>query len=581
MAWHLKENLQQILAQERGTTVYAPGARNGFAFVYPNTYHVGMSNLGLHIIYQQINSRSDTACERFFMPEKKLFQEYVRTNTPLMSIENQLPLYEFPLIGFSLTFEMDYFNVLSILELGKVKLLAAERKENDPLVIAGGPCATFNPEPMTDFIDVFVIGEGEEVIHELLDTYYACRKDGLSRKDTLLKLANISGIYVPQFYDPVYDNDGSVIKINSIAAVPKSIRRRWIVNLDKYEAHSVITTSHTEFKNMFLIEVARGCGRHCRFCMAGYCFRKPRVRSLEKLEKAVLLAKQYQAKVGLMGAAISDYPEINKLTKMILDHGMGLSVASLRADSLTQTLVAGLAKSGQKTITLAPEAGSNRMRRIINKTISDDNLYNSVEMAIKAGIPNIRLYIMIGLPFEEKEDIEAIITMADNIKNYMKKIGSRGKLTLSVNPFIPKPFTPFQWLPMAALSEVETKFKFLVSQLKGRNGIELLLESPKESYIQGVLARGDRRLGPVLLDAHTNGGSKAFKKALKKHALNEKFYLSGRIEVNQALPWQHLDMALKPSYLVHELNKAYQAQLTAQCFEGCNRCGVCSNTEGG
>ncbi|MDD4600262.1 MAG: TIGR03960 family B12-binding radical SAM protein [Negativicutes bacterium] len=575
MSWHLKEKLQHILAQESGTTIFAPGARNRFAFVYPNTYHVGMSNLGLHIIYQQINSRGDTACERVFLPEKKIEQEYVRTNTPLMSIENQLPLYEFPLIGFALSFEMDYFNMLTILKLGKVTLLSSERSADDPIIIAGGPCATFNPEPIADFIDVFVIGEGEEVIHDLLTTYYNCKRQGMTREQLLLMLANIAGLYVPRFYQPVYNDNGSLQEMRLLTNVPKKIRRRWVADLDQYQAHSVIVTSHTEFKNMFLIEVARGCGRHCRFCMAGYCFREPRVHSLANIEQAILKAKKYRAKVGLMGAAISDYPEIDKLCTLILDHGMGLSVASLRADSLTQGLVDGLVKSGQKTITLAPEAGSIRMRRVINKTITDEDIFNSVEMAIKAGIPNIRLYIMVGLPFEEQQDIEAILSMADKIKAHMEKLGSKGKLTLSVNPFIPKPFTPFQWMPMAPAADVEAKFKYLAAHFKIRKGMELLLESTKESYIQGVLARGDRRLSPVLLEAHNNGGSKAFKKSMKSHSLQENFYLSGNRETDELLPWQHLDMAFHPDYLIHELDKAHQEIFTLPCVKGCTRCGIC------
>lgn len=577
MSWHLKEKLQNTLASERGTTIFAPGARSGFAFVYPNTYHVGMSNLGLHIIYQQINARNDTFCERVFMPDKRTEQEYLRTNTPLMSIENQLPLYEFPLIGFALSFEMDYFNMLAILKMGKVACLAAERAENDPIVIAGGPCATFNPEPIADFIDVFVIGEGEEVIHDLLDIYYNCRERGLNREQTLMSLANVAGLYVPRFYKPIYHTDGSLQELKPLADVPKKIRRRWIADLNKYDAHSVIVTSQTEFKNMYLIEVARGCGRHCRFCMAGYCFREPRVRTLANIEKAVLQAQKYQAKVGLMGASISDYPEIDRLCDLIISCNMNLSVASLRADSLTQGLVDGLVKSGQKTITLAPEAGSNKMRRVINKTITDEDLFNSVEMAIKAGIPNIRLYIMVGLPFEEQVDIEDIVTMADKIKAHMDALGSKGKLTLSVNPFIPKPFTPFQWMPMTTEDVVSKKFKYLAAQFKARKGIELLLESTKESYIQAILARGNRRLSLAMLYAYNNGGSKAFRKALKKYNLDDDFYLSAR-NTDELLPWQHLDMAFQPEYLVQELEKARQEKFTVPCIKGCTRCGICSHT---
>lgn len=578
MSWHLREQLRTILAGEQGAKVYAPGSRGGFALIYPNTYHVGMSNLGLHIIYQQINSRGDTACERLFLPDKKWQAEYARTNTPLMTIENQLPLYEFPLLGFAVSFEMDYFNILKILELGRVPVWAGQRSEQDPIVIAGGPCATFNPEPVADFFDAFIIGEGEEVIHEFLDTYYAGKSRGLSRSQILADLANVDGIYVPRFYEPQYDTSGAVMGMNRQPGIPAEIKRRWVRDLDRYQGQSVIITDHTEFKNMYLIEVARGCGRHCRFCMAGYCFRRPRTRSLECIEAAVMRAKEFRAKVGLMGAAISDYPEIDKLCESIISKNMWLSVASLRADSLTSNLVAALARSGHKTVTFAPEAGSERMRHIINKTITDRHLHTSVEGAVKAGIPNIRLYIMIGLPFEETADITAIVSMAVGVKHLMENLGSRGKLTLSVNPFIPKPFTPFQWVPMAPAAEIEGKYKYLQGALRREKGIELLLESTKDSYIQAILARGDRRLAAALYTAHQLGGSKYFRKAMKVHGLPEGFYLAGR-PANILLPWQHLNMGLKETYLSQELKNASDGKITAPCADGCLKCGVCLERE--
>jgi len=563
--------------QEQGTIIFAPGSRHGFALVYPNTYHVGMSNLGFQIIYQQINKRSDTACERLFLPDKKTEPEYIRTNTPLMTIETQRPLYEFPLIGFALTFEMDYFNMLQILSLGKVPLLATERAETDPLVIIGGPCATFNPEPLAAFVDICIIGEGEEVIHDILDTYYQGREMGLTRLEILFKLAQIKGVYVPHFYQPDYKDDGTINEIQHIDGVPEKIERRFVADLDKYEAQSVIVTSNTEFGDMFLIEVARGCGRHCRFCMAGYCFRNPRVRSLDKLKIAVAKAKKVRNKVGLMGAAISDYPDIDALCQVVLDQGMYMSVASLRADSLTEGLVQALAASRHRTITLAPEAASTRLRRVINKSITDEHLYDSIKMAIAVGIPHIRLYIMIGLPFEEQEDIEEIVTLAENIKKYMESLGSKGKLTLSVNPFIPKPFTPFQWMPMFPGNVVKSKLKFIESSLRQRKNIEVLVESPKEAYIQAVLARGDRRLSIVLLEAHQRGGSKGFKQAMKENRCTEEYYLyRQRDEKNEILPWSNLDMGLNSSYLLQELEKAKLEKFTSPCAEGCTRCGVCN-----
>lgn len=566
------------MAEEQGTMVFAPGSRHGFALVYPNTYHVGMSNLGFQIIYQQINARGDTACERLFLPDKKTEPEYIRTNTPLMTIETQRALYEFPLIGFSMTFEMDYFNFLSVLSLGKVPLLAAERGENDPFVIIGGPCATFNPEPLAEFVDLCIIGEGEEVVHEILDTYYEARNKGLSRQEILFNLAQLHGVYVPCFYQAEYKEDGTIKKIKCQKDIPEYVGRRWIKELDKYEAQTVIVTPDTEFRDMFLIEVARGCGRHCRFCMAGYCYRNPRVRSLEKLKEAIVKAKQFRSKVGLMGAAISDYPEIDALCNSILEQGMQMSVASLRADSLTEGLVHGLAVSKHKTITLAPEAASIRLRRVINKSITDEHLYDSIKMAVAAGIPHIRLYIMIGLPSEEQGDIEEIVTMAQNIKTYMESLGSKGKLTLSVNPFVPKPFTPFQWMPMEQTVVVEARLKFISSSLRHQKGIEVLVESPKEAYIQGVLARGDRRLAAVLLEAHKRGGSKGFKQAMKVNMLKEEHYLyRQRDEQNEILPWQQLDMGLDAAYLGQELEVAKLEKFTAPCVQGCTRCGICKN----
>ncbi|SMC67640.1 TIGR03960 family B12-binding radical SAM protein [Sporomusa malonica] len=575
MSWNLKERLQKIVAAEQGTLAFAPGSRHPMALVYPNTYHVGMSNLGLHIMYEQINSRGDTACERLFLPDKKTMDEYIRTNTPLLTLENQLPLYEFPLIAFAVSFEMDYFNLLTMLKTGKVPVKAADRGEGDPLVIIGGPCATFNPEPLADFVDVCIIGEGEEVIQDFLDSYYDSQRRGLSRNELLLRLAQIEGIYVPRFYQPVYGSDGIIQCYERHLKVPDRVSRRYVKDLGRYPGQTVIITSDTEFKDMYLIEVARGCGRHCRFCMAGYCFRNPRVRSLSQIAEGVEKAKLLRAKVGLMGAAISDYPEIDKLCQMILNQGLTMSVASLRADSLTPVLVESLAASGHKTITLAPEAGSERMRKVINKQISDEHIYQAIAAAVTAGIPHVRLYIMVGLPGETTQDIEAIVEMAKNSKKHMEALGSRGTLTLSINPFIPKPFTPFQWLPMASIAEVSARLKYIQSALKPIKGIEALVEQPKEAYIQSVLARGDRRLGEVLSTAMNGGGQKGWKQALKIHKVDEDFYLYRSRNDDEVLPWHNLSMGFAPEYLLSEYRQSQAEEYTPPCVTGCKRCGVC------
>lgn len=576
MAWNLKAELRRQLEQEQGYVIYPAGGRERFALVYPNSYHVGMSNLGIHIIYELLNRRPDTACERLFLPEKKSLEHYERTGTPLMSLETQTPLFRFPVIGFAVSFEMDYFHIMKILALGHVKLRAAERGEQEPLLIAGGPCATFNPEPLSLIFDAFIIGEGEAILPAFLDAYYAAKADGLPRRELLKRIAGVPGVYVPSLYEHCYGEDGTLQRISAAEGAPERITRQWVRDLDDYPAHTVIVTEHTEF-DLYLIETARGCGRHCRFCMAGYCFRRPRNRSLSVIRQEVREALRYGKRIGLMGAAISDYPEIDALCKSILGEGLSMSVASFRADSVTRELVDSLAASGLKTLTMAPEAGSARMRAVINKGIEEEHLFTAVDLGLAAGIRNFRLYLMIGLPFEAREDIEAIAALADRLKDYMEEHGSRGTLTLSINPFVPKPFTPFQWLPMAEKHDVEAALKSIRARLKRRENIDIIAESPKEAYIQGVLARGDRRIAEVLLRAHEHGGSKAFRRAMKECGLDASFYLSRRREPGELFPWDRLNMGFPKSYLYGELEKAQQMQATVACFDGCRRCGVCSS----
>ena len=569
----LIDRLQELYKDEDSRVTVNPHAGQKVAIVYPNTYFVGMSNLGLHIIYEEINLRNDSVCERIFLPEKKELDAYDKTKTPLMSVETQRPMHQFDVVAFDVTFEMDYFHIPLMLRHGRVPIMGKDRTEFDPIVIAGGPCATFNPEPFADFIDAFIIGEGEGIVSRVLDIIRDGKMEGLDRHDILRQLANVSGVYVPSLYVPIYSEDGGFKGYDIAEGVPKTIKRHFEMLTSGGE--TVVATNYTEFGAMYIIEVARGCGRHCRFCMAGYCFRVPRVRPLDILKEGVDRAEKLGKKVGLMGAAISDYPEVDELVTYIRSKDMRYSCASLRADSLTQAVVDGLADSGQKTITIAPETGSERLRRVINKGISEEHLKNAATLSAKSGIQHMRLYIMIGLPTETDEDIEAIVGLAERTQAHMAEVGCKGRLTLSINPFIPKPFTPFQWMAMDNQKTVEKKLQYIKKALQKNRRIEVLVESPKEAYIQGVLARGDRRLGAVLAACAADRGSKSFKSEMKAAGLDMDDMNYRVRSFDEFLPWSHLDMGMDEGYLEMEWKRSVDEAYTPPCVQGCKRCGVC------
>lgn len=522
----MRQNLR--IAKESGYTIHS-GGRLRFALVYPNFYYVGMSNLGLHIIYALINSRKDSACERFFLDEP-------------LSVETQTPLNKFQAAGFAVSFEQDYFNVVKILRAAKINPLASARTKFDPILIAGGPCATFNPIPLAEIFDAFIIGEGEVIMPPVMEIL----AQKLPREETLSELAKIPGVFVPAF--------------------PKKVSRQWVKNLDAFPAHSEIITDATEF-NMYLIETARGCGHHCRFCMAGYCFRKPRNRSLEVLKAEVDAAAKFGKKIGLMGAAISDYPQIDELCKYILDAGLGMSVASFRADSVTKNLVEALAKSGLKTLTVAPEVGSEKMRAVINKNLTEENIFSAVELGIAAGLKNFKLYFMIGLPFEELADVAEIVELSARLKKFV----GAGKLTLSVNPFVPKPFTPFQWAPLAERKYLNAALKILRDGLKKLRGVEIISESIKSAEVQAILARGDRRIAQLVVQSES---PQEFLQLLRESGVDENFYLRARA-ADEIFPWDALDMGFSKKYLRAEFERAAEFKATPACFDGCKRCGVC------
>ena len=536
------------------------------SLVYPNTYSIGMSNLGFHSIYAQINSRDDALCHRAFLPIGE------SNNYNVYTLEADKHLNEYDIVGFSISFEMDYINIIKILESAGIPLFSEYRQM--PLVMAGGPAATFNPEPLSPFVDFFVIGEGEEVIHEIMEKYKEFQNR--SKPEILEALAQIKGVYVPSFYNISYDEEGKVENVESKNYAQRKIRKRWVKDLNKFNTESVILTPYTEFKDMFLMEVSRGCGRTCRFCMAGYCYRVPRHRSIDKVLERAEFGSNHIGKIGLVGAAVSDYPVIDELAEKLVEKGIKFSVSSLRADTLREPLMNGLAFSGHKTLTIAPEAGSNRLRRIINKGITDEHVLSSVKLAHKYGIDNVKLYYIIGLPGETGDDINEMIEFLTFLKDFIKGLGNkRGNLTISVNPFIPKPFTPFQWFGMESVKLLNQKIRLLQNRLSPK-GIRVIFESPRLSQIQSALSRGDRQTGLLLYDVYKNGASTSAYKKAEINGKGIKYYAHRFLRQEDVLPWEHIDLGLDKEYFILEHNRAMEYKSTARCIdEKCKTCKIC------
>lgn len=543
----IKQDLTKKFAAEVGGVKFQPGVRKPVAFVYPNVYRVGMSNLGLQILYKILNDRGDVACERYFLPEKDLLKEHERTHTPLLSVESQRQLANNDIIFVMLSFEMDYDNLLTILDLGNIKLRAAARNEKEPLIIIGGPCATFNPLPLSGVADAFVIGEGEEIVNEIIE---ADRGDRVGVRD---RLAQIPGVWVP--------------------GVSGGVSRRWRQDLEAFPHTSAILAKDTEFSRMHIVEVARGCGRHCRFCMAGYCFRKPRPRPLANILRDIENRPEGTEKIGLMGAAVSDHPQIKELVNYLREQGIKFSVASLRADTLSEEMCAALAASGQHTLTVAPEAGSVTMRGSINKGITEEHVLRALELGTKAGIENFKLYFMIGLPGETDEDVQAITDLVLRIRRRMDSENNKGDLIISVNAFVPKPFTPYQWCGLEKTMTLRHRFKMLKDTFAKEKRIKLLTESLKETLVQAYLAKGDAQAGEYLLASHEKG--KPLKYLLQEYNLNLEDICTRTWQREEKLPWDFLDMGFRKDYLWSEWEKSQRQEFTQPCFDGCARCGNC------
>jgi radical SAM family uncharacterized protein len=581
MTRKLYEKIDALLAAEQGTVFKAHDAEVTVALAYPNTYHVGMSNLGMHQIYSILNTRSDTACERVFLPDEEDREEYAGIGTHLFSLENKRSLKEFDILAFSVSFEQDYLNILEMLRLSGIPLGTPERTPDDPLVVFGGACSFFNPEPLADFFDAVIIGEGEEVIGEFIEMYKRSRDKG--RFELLRSLCRIPGVYVPEFYDVLYHADGMIkTRKKREPSAPDRIVKRTVTDFSKMPAATAILTPHTEFSDMYLAELTRGCGRHCRFCMAGYLYLPPRNLGIGAAEEQAQKADGLCGRIGLVGAALSDYPGIKDLCNAIQGT---VSVSSLRADSVSGELIDRLAQSGHKTIALAPEAGSDRLRKMINKGVTEDDILRAADLIFGAGIPNLKLYFIIGLPAETQDDVDAIIALAEKVRNvqlrHARAAGRIGRITLSVNSFVPKPFTPFQWVPMEEVARLNRKQRSLEKAVRKIGNMNMIHDLPKREYVQALLSRGDRRIGALLRAVHDQGGD--WKKAAKEIGMDMDFYVRRNRAFDEVLPWDFIDIGVRKEYLMNEYARALEGKYTPPCKVGsCTACGVCesSTTDG-
>ncbi len=548
--WELTSRNRALKEEEIYLKEYKKGGEHSFLLCYPNTYSLGMSNLGFLTIYDKIKSSVSFDCDRLFLPDQSFREKLSLQKENLLSFEKERLMTDFDMVGFSISFELDYLHMLWMMDHGGIPLYAKDRKNTDPLVIGGGPCMTFNPLPLSPFLDIVVIGEGEGIILKLLDLYHRLYN---GEKESFLKeAAKLEGVYVPAFQ----------------REMTGKIQKGYLTRMEESPAYSYIVTPNTEFSDMFLVEISRGCSRNCRFCMAGYCYKKPRVMPLEKVKELILKGKPAAKRVGLVGAAISDYPYIDELTTFLMEEEIPFSVASLRADSLTETLVRGLKASGHKTITIAPEAGSPFMRDVIHKNITEEDVLRAVDMAVAHEIYNIKMYFIIGLPKETKKDIEAIVDLVLRVRKNPKV----RKLSVSINPFIPKPFTPFQWEEMETEKELEEKLKYIVKCLKKGKNIEVDYESPKWAKVQSILARGTEKTADLLVRVYENGEAiGSFKKGIRGYleetAMAEKEkgakdwdILTRGFSTEEPLPWDKFDMGLPQGFLWGHRQKSLEVK---------------------
>lgn len=567
-----------------------------FAFCFPDVYEVGMSHLGMKILYHMLNDRADTVCERVFAPWVDMEEELRSADIPLLSLESYVPVKEFDIVGFTLQYEMSFSNVINMLDLAKIPIKSKDRGENDTFVCAGGPCA-YNGEPLAEIVDFFVLGEGEEVNNEIIDAYKEWKKSGGTRLEYLEKIAKIEGVYVPQFYDVEYNADCTIktIKPNRECA-PKKIKKRIIKDLDEtYVLEKMIVPFMDIVHDRMTLEIFRGCIRGCRFCQAGYLYRPVREHSVDKLIKTAqkMIDSTGYEEMSLSSLSTSDFTclheLIDRLLEITVDKRINLSLPSLRVDNFSMELMEKVQTVKKSGLTFAPEAGTQRLRDVINKNVLESDLLRTSKIAFEGGYNRIKLYFMIGLPTETEADVIGIAELAQKVVDVfysMPKEVRKGRqltVTVSTSSFVPKPFTPFQWEPQDRIDTLIEKQKLLKSHIKTKS-ISYNWHQSHVSFLEAVFAKGDRRLADVLIAAQSKGcrfdgwdehfNYEKWLEAFSDCGIDPEFYAYRRIDHKEVLPWDHIDIGVRREYLMKEHDRAYDEVTTPSCREKCSGCGA-------
>jgi radical SAM superfamily enzyme YgiQ (UPF0313 family) len=558
-----RDRARDVLSREVGFVQKPHGGRLRVALAFPNTYFVGMSSLGFQTTYRLFNQIDDVVCERVFLPPKQELQAQLASGAPLLTLESQIPVREFDVLAFSVSFEWDYVNVLTMLRLAGLAPRTAERDRRDPLVVIGGAVTFVNPEPLALFADVIAAGEGESLIPDLADVLRQTR----DRQEALAALASRRGFYIPEFYDVRYADNGAIAAFEPKAgtSAPRTVKKAAIKSTERLDPPATsIFTPDTEFGSRFLVEVVRGCANLCRFCWAGYNYLPVRAFPADRILQLASDARRHSGRAGLVSIALCDHPEIDRILRSLIDMGYSISPASLRLDDLTAPIVQMLRESGERSITIAPEAGSDRLRRVINKTVTNQEILDAAELIFASGMENLKLYYMIGLPTETDDDLVAIrdltVGMRDVMVRHAKGRGHIGRIVGSVNPLIPKPGTAYQWLPMEDPALTDRKSKRLRQLLADIDNVYFNIKSERHSYYQALLSLGDRRVAPAIEAAERNGGN--WRAAVAETGVDADFYIFRDRSTDALLPWDIIDGGMKTTFFKSEFERGLREEWT-------------------